>query len=234
MDKRACKLVIEIAQEIKIDCLILMGDFADFYYISSHPKDPGMKGALKEEVDAVNSCLDTFDRLFPDIPKIYNAGNHEFRLDRYIQNRAPEVFGMFDCESLFKIRQRPGWRWIPYGPNQRVKVLNSKLWVRHEPLGSSPKMTASKAMCSLAHGHDHAFSEQHMTALDGSEHVVFGTGWLGDKRKDEVFGYVKNHANWQLGFTIIYVNAENGYFYRSPHHILDDYSCVVNNKLYKG
>jgi hypothetical protein len=233
---RACKLVIEIALAIKIDALYLLGDFADFYYINGHgPKHPGMPGHLKTEVDSVNSGLDTFDRIFPSIPKYYIQGNHENRLERYIQNKAPELFGLIDCQTLFKIQSRPGWRWIPYSPNQRVQILNSKLWARHEPLGASGKATASRALCSLAHGHDHQIHEMHMTGLDGQEHIVFGNGWLGDKRKDEVFGYVKNHHNWQLAFTLVYVDEESGIFYKHTNHILEvgnKLSCVVEGKRF--
>lgn len=208
--------------ELKIDALYLLGDFADFYYISGHgPKHPGMVGHLKEEVDSVLSGLETFDRLFPEIPKYFIQGNHEFRLERYIQNRCPELFGLIDCQTLFKLHDSPGWKWISYGPSQRVSVLNSKLWLRHEPLANSAKATATKALCSMAYGHIHRIEESHIVGLDQTNHVVFSVGWLGDKRKDEVFGYVKGHHQWQLGFGLVYVDDDSGLFYHSKIHILE-------------
>lgn len=235
---RACRLVIQIAQEIGIDALYLEGDFGDFYYINGHgPKHPGMVGHLKTEVESVNAGLDTFDRLFPDIPKYYLQGNHEFRLERYIQNKAPELFGLIDCETLFKMRERPGWRWIPYSPQQRVKVLDSYLSLRHEPPANSAKLAATKALCSVTYGHIHRIEESHVVGLDGTNHVAFSCGWLGDKRKDEVFGYVKGNHQWQLGFALVYVDPETRLFYHQKIHILEiggRLSCVVNGKYYEG
>jgi len=232
---RACKLALTIAMDIGIDELYVMGDLADFYYISGHgPKHPGMGGHLKDEVAAVNSGLDTFDKLFPGIHKYFIQGNHEFRFERYIQNRAPELFGLLDCQSLFNIFKRPGWRWVSYGPNQKQRVLNSHLWLRHEPLGASAKLTATRGLCSMVYGHIHRIEESHIVGLDGTNHVAFSVGWLGDKRKDEVFGYVKGHHQWQLGFGLVYVDDETGCFYHQKVHILDNMTACVNGKLYRG
>jgi UDP-2,3-diacylglucosamine pyrophosphatase LpxH len=223
-----------IAQEIGIDDLVILGDFADFYAVNSHGKDPSIHALLKEEIDSVNSGLDTIDRLFPSIKKTFIEGNHCYRLNRYIQNKAPEIFGLFDCEGLFKMNQRPGWKWVSYGPNQKHRILNSKLFARHEPLGTTSKLSASRSLCSFVHGHIHRIEEAHITGLEGQEHVVFSCGWLGDKRKDKIFGYVKGHHQWQLGFAIVYVEPETGFFYHEKIHILENYTCVVQGKLYKG
>lgn len=234
-NKKACKLALTIAAEIGIDALYVLGDLADFYYISGHgPRHPGMLGHLKDEVDGVNSGLDTFDRFFPSIPKFYIQGNHEFRLERYIQNRAPELFGLIDCQTLFRIFERPGWRWVSYGNNQRIQVLNSHLWLRHEPLGNTARLTATRALSSIAYGHCHRIEESHVVALDGTNHVSFSVGWLGDKRKDEVFGYVSGHHQWQLGFGLVYVDEDTNLFYHHKVHILDNMTAVVNGKLYRG
>lgn len=233
--KRAYALMLKVAKDIGIDEINIIGDYADFYWINGHgAKDPRVVTNLMQEVECVNEGLDELDSLFPYAKKRYIQGNHEYRLERYIQNKAPELFGFISCQSLFKIDQRKNWSWVSYGPNQRSRVLGSKLFIRHEPLGNSAKLTAARALCSIVHGHTHRIEESHIVGLDGTNHVAFCGGWLGDKRKDEIYGYVKGHHQWQLGFVLVWVCEKTGYFYHHKVHILDNMTCVVNGKLYKG
>jgi hypothetical protein len=70
--------------------------------------------------------------------------------------------------------------------------------------------------------------------MDGTQHVAFSVGWLGDKSLDKIFGYVKTHHDWQLGFGLVTVDMVSGYFYHDIVPILDNYTCVVNGKIYRG
>jgi len=233
---KAYNLMLEVASYVKPDEIVLLGDYADFYFASGHgPKHPKFLNTTVEEIESVNEGLDQFDKLFKDARKVYIEGNHEWRLERYIQNKAPELFGYVDCQTLFNIQKRPGWRWVSYGPNQRTQVLGSKLYARHEPFGSSAKATASRALCSLVYGHIHRIESSFIVGLDGAEHVAFSVGWLGDKRKDEIFGYVKGHQQWQLGFGLVWVDQSTGMFYPQSVHIIEKsgkVSCVVNGKRF--
>jgi hypothetical protein len=101
-------------------------------------------------------------------------------------------------------------------------------------LGTNARVTASKALCSVVFGHTHRIEESHIVGLDGRNHVSFSVGWLGDKKKDKIFDYVKNHWQWQLGFGLVYVDTSNGYFYHHKIHILDNYTCVFDGKVFKA
>jgi len=230
--RKAYALMLKVARHVKPKEIIILGDYADFYAVSSYAKDPRLPSMLKEEIDAVNDHLDQLDELFPKAKKVYIEGNHENRLERYLCEKAPALFGYADCRELFKINQRFGWHWQKYGPGQRYRVLNSKLTARHTPLGSTAKASAAKALISHVFGHIHTIEESHIVGLNGDNHVAFSVGWLGDKRKDMVFDYVKNHHQWALGFGLVHVRP-NGNFYREKIHILDDMTCVVNGKLFK-
>jgi len=225
--------MLTVAKDIDVDAIYLLGDYADFYAVNGHgPKHPKLPQMLVDEVNAVNAGLDELDFLFPDAKKTFIQGNHEYRLERYLQNRAPELFGLIDCQTLFKLNSRPGWSWVKYGPNQRTRVLNSKLYARHEPLGNSAKLTASRALCSLVYGHIHRIEESHMVGIDHTNHVSFSVGWLGDRRKDEIYNYIKGTYQWQLGFGLVWVHPKTGYFYHHKIHILDNLTCMVNGKRY--
>lgn len=233
---RATNLMLEAAKYIGIHEIVVLGDLADFYFANSHGKSPQLLNTTAEEIKAVNLFLDVLDQEFPDAKKKYIEGNHEHRLTRFIQTKAPEIFGFVDCRTLFNIDSRPGWSWHSYTPSQRTSVLGSKLFARHEPFGTSAKQCANRALCSLVYGHIHRIEESHIVGLDGTNHVAFSVGWLGDKRKDLIFGYTRGHAQWQMGFGIVYVDSA-GCFYHHKIHILDRnnrLSCVVNGKRFKA
>lgn len=233
-DKKAYKLLHKVMLDLKkqISEIVILGDFADFFSVNSHGTHPQVFNMLIDEVEAVNRELDFFDQNFPSAKKVFVEGNHEYRLERYLLNKAPALFGVTETRNLLNIDKRPNWKFIPYGPNQQHKVLGSKLKARHEPLASNAKSTASKALCSLVYGHIHRIEESHIVGLDSRNHVCFSVGWLGDKAQDKIYGYVKGHHQWQLGFGLVWYDEKNDYFYHQKIHIMDDHTCVVNGKKY--
>lgn len=231
--KKAYSLMLRAAASLPIKAVYLLGDYADFFAVTSHLKDPRLPQMLEKEVDDVNAGLDELSATFKGAKFYYIEGNHEYRLARYLQERAPALFGMVDCPGLFNIAARPKWTWVPYGPNQKMQILNSKLWARHEPLGASAKATATNAGASLVFGHTHRIEEGHKVSISGSNHVAFSVGWLGDKRKDLVFGYVKKHHEWQLGFGLVYVDPLTRYFYHQKIQILDNMTCSIGGRVFK-
>ena len=196
-DRKAYNLMLKAAKDIGVDEIVILGDYADIYALNAHGgKDPTLPTTLIEEIEDVNKGLDELDKLFPKAKKVYIQGNHEFRFERYILDKCPELFGVTEFKNLIKIDQRRNWHYIHYGPNQKYKVGGSYLIARHEPLASSAKATASRALCSLVYGHIHRIEESHLVGLKDDNHVCFSVGWLGDKRNDKVFSYVKGHHQW--------------------------------------
>jgi len=234
---KAYNLMLEVASFIQPKHILILGDYADFYSVSSHSRDPRVFSMLEDELIDVLSGLDELDQLFPSAKKTFLQGNHEYRLERYLMDKAPALFGITSTEHLMDFDKRPNWKFVHYGPNQRVAVAGSKLYARHEPLAPTAKGTSTKALCSLVYGHIHRIEESHIVGLDGTNHVAFSVGWLGDKRKESIFGYVKGHHQWQLGFGLVYVDPSNGLFYHKKVHILEvdgKLSCVVNGKVFKS
>jgi hypothetical protein len=235
-DKRAYRLVKKVMHYYRkvIKEITILGDFGDFYAVTGHGKSADMQHTLLSEVESINKYLDYFEKTFPRAKKVFIEGNHEYRLARYIEKNCPALFGVTDTPYLLKLFERHNFKYIPYGPNQSHQILGSYLVARHEPLASSAKATASKALCSLVYGHIHRIEESHLVGLDGTNHVCFSVGWLGDKRKDKVFNYVKGHHQWQLGFGLVWVDRETNYFYHQKVHILDNYTCVIDGKVFKA
>lgn len=213
--------------------IVILGDFTDFYFVSKHPKDPRVCASLLDEVEETNSVLDWFDQHFPRVLKIYLEGNHEFRLESYLIHQAPALFGVTELRFLLRLNQRPNWRFVPYGPNQAHRVLGSNLVARHTPLASSAKLAAQKAACSLVYGHIHRIEQAHAVGLLGQTLQAFCPGWLGDQRISEVFGYVRDHHQWQLGFALAYMSPLRGsQVFSQIIHIHDDITAQVGTKFY--
>lgn len=233
-DRKAYNLMLKVAKDMAVDEIVILGDYADIYALNAHGgKNPTLPTTLIEEIEDVNNGLDELDKKFPKAKKVFLQGNHEYRFERYIFDKCPELFGVTEFKNLIKIEQRKNWKYIHYSPNQQYKVGGSYLIARHEPLASSAKATASKALCSLVYGHIHRIEESHLVGLKDDNHVCFSVGWLGDKRNDKVFSYVKGHHQWQLGFGLVYTCPKTRYFYHQKIHIMDNYTCVVNGKLYR-
>jgi predicted phosphodiesterase len=91
--KEAIDAAIKYGKKLKPDVVVLLGDIADFYNISRWEKDPKQRD-FKSEIDAVRQFLEWMRGEFRKSRIIYKLGNHENRLDKYIFNKAPELWNV--------------------------------------------------------------------------------------------------------------------------------------------
>jgi predicted phosphodiesterase len=228
-DKRAWKLMLKAAGVINPDAIIIQGDFADFYAVSAHDKDPNRAKNLEFEVDAANSALDELDALGAKL-KLFVAGNHENRLERYLATRAPELFNMVEIPKLFKLKDR-GWKYTPYKSSTEYGKLN----VTHD-CGYSGQNAVQKALDTFQHnvttGHTHRMAYLVQGNARGEAHVSASFGWLGDKDQADYMHKVKANRDWALGFGIGYRTAA-GVVHLQPVPIIN-YQVVVEGQLVKG
>ena len=68
--------MLKVAKDFNPDEVVLLGDFLDFYSVSSHKKDPRLQTMLKFEIEQGNKYLDQLDDLFPNKEKIYIDTKH--------------------------------------------------------------------------------------------------------------------------------------------------------------
>jgi predicted MPP superfamily phosphohydrolase len=232
-DQRAYQLMIKVAKDVQPQEIIIGGDFADFYAINSHGKHPDFQHILLQEITEVRKRLEELRVLFPKAKIVFIEGNHEYRLARYIYNNAKELHGLLDTRSVLCLDQL-GIDLIPYDADQRYQVMGSKLYTRHEPIGGGIHFAAStvdKAGCSMVVFHTHRAQSHRKVFLDGTDHIVACFGWLGDK-SHPVMKYLKNHAQWQLGFGFAHILKDGKFFLDAKDMI--DYTVFHNGKVYKG
>ena len=184
--------------------VVIIGDFADFYSISSHTRNPDRKHQLREEVAAVNRELDVLASVFKG-PVCFIEGNHEDRLRRYLWDRAPEMFGVVDTTSLFKLWER-GWKHVPY--RQSLKI--GKVTYKHDYGGKAGKYAAEQSLegfgGNLVIGHTHRGKVTYLGEgrPDGSPHFCLNVGWLGDLEQMDYVDPDKVRRDWQTGFGLVH------------------------------
>ncbi len=224
--------MLEVASYLGVDEIVLLGDYADFYSVSRHLRDPRLPHMLHEEVESVNQGLDELDHLFPKAKKVFLEGNHEVRLETYLSSQAPALFGLTSCRDLFQIGLRPLWSYLPFGRSQAYRVLNSNLYARHRPLASSPKSALQRGFVSVCYGDIHKIEEAQCVGLDGLTRVAFCPGWLGDQRL-KAFDYMLHPPQWQHGFGLVSVVGSSKEFHHEIVQIKKDYSCVTHGKRFR-
>lgn len=229
-DKRAWSLFLKAGRAFRPKHLISLGDLADFYSVSSHSKDPRRANRLEAEIADVQLALDELSALGA-ANKLFVAGNHEDRLRRYLQDKAPELFGLIDIPQLFRLRER-GWAYVPYKAHGRL----GKLHLTHD-VGNSGRNATFVALDTYQHsvvtGHSHRLQYIVEGNAVGEFKLSAQFGWLGDMAKIEYMYQAKAAKNWALGFGVGYLDPATGIAYLTPIPIVK-YTCVVEGRLYRA
>jgi predicted phosphodiesterase len=91
--REAIEAAVSYGKRLKPDVLLLNGDWADFYNVSRWEKDPKQRD-LRGELDSVKQSLEWLRSQFKHARFIYALGNHEERFDKWIWNKAVELWNV--------------------------------------------------------------------------------------------------------------------------------------------
>lgn len=229
-DKRAWALMLKAARAFKPHTIVTIGDLLDFYSVSSHSKDPDRAMRLHAELEDGNRALDELDALGAK-DKRYVAGNHEDRLHRYLQDKAPELFDTVSVPSLLRLKER-GWSYVPYKADTRL----GKAYFTHD-VGVAGRNSTFKALDTYQHtvvtGHSHRLQYVVEGNAVGEYKLSAQFGWLGDANKVDYMHRVNVNKNWALGFGVGYLDSASGIVYLTPVPIVK-YTCVLEGVLFRG
>lgn len=229
-DQRAWKLMMKAARWFKPNSVVVIGDFADFYSVSSFSKDPTRLSQLDEEIADCNLGLDELDDLGCE-GKIFVAGNHCERLQKYLMDRAPALFSVLKVEKLFKLRER-GWKYVPYKKHLKL----GKLYLTHD-VGSFGRTSVHKALDTYQHsvltGHSHRLAYVVEGNAAGKQMLSAQFGWLGDVEQVDYKHQIRAMRDWALGFGIAYEESSSGLVFVQPVPIVK-YKCVIQGKMFTG
>lgn len=243
-DQRAIDLFLFICKDVGVTHLIINGDFLDFASISSHgPKHPDLQITLEEELYTGRELLETIRKALPNVKIIFNAGNHEWRLDRFIMQHCPSFWNMVKLEEQLNLKRMD----IEYHPyNEKYRIEKTNCFVQHSP----PSYSENAALTSLKKklDQDHIYGCTHRpdwAIRPGSSGEIYQThmlGWFGStgyydaikgisSQERIAYRWTKGHETWACSFALV---TTDGRKHHIQHVLMKDYTCVLGGHYYNG
>jgi len=223
----AFQIAVNACRRFDPDVLVVLGDFADFYCVSSHDKSPLRNNRLSSEVKAVRSALKRLEALKVK-RKVFVMGNHEYRLERYLTTKAPELFDMVETHKLFELEEH-GWEWVPY----RQHIMLGNLAVSHD-FGSAGQAAHRKAAVkfgsSVAMGHTHRMAYVTRADLQGNLITAAMFGWLGDFSSIDYASKASVGTDWVHGFGVGYIHKDQTPIL-TPVPIVNEKYCILEGEV---
>lgn len=229
-DQDAWDLMLEAGKFLSPDAIVVMGDLLDCYTVSRHSKDPSRAGMLDSEVQAARGLLDQLDSLGAK-ERVFIEGNHEYRLVRYIEDKAPELYGLVSVPQLLRLEER-GWEWIAYRDHKKRGTVH----YTHDT-GHAGRYAVYRSLDVYQHSvatvHTHRMALVVEGNAVGEPKVSAQFGWLGDVNRVDYMHRAKAKKDWSLGFGIGYTDNQTGHTWLTPVPIVE-YRCVIEGKLLKA
>lgn len=207
------------------DRVIHLGDHWDCHSVSSYSGAKEREGErIYKDVEAGNHALMIMDQYMTgDEDKYILRGNHEERLDRYVDNH-PEVEGLIG-EHLFMDKQL-GWKVVGYkNGNPGLKVIDGVNYAHYfsnpntgRPIGGTAqyKLAAIGAPYVMGHVQGYDIGTKQFATGRVVRGIVAGSCYLHD---EPYKGMANNHWRGAL----ILNEVENGNFSEMPLTL--DYLC---------
>jgi hypothetical protein len=225
-DQDALALFELFLRKEKPDWLILDGDFQDFWEISNFDLTPRTGKEFVEEIKIGKKILKSFRRILPHARITWIEGNHEFHLRKYLIHKARELYGLpgLSVPELFALKDLD-IKYVPCHPLASKFIDNfiqvGNLYVGHwdrvaKDGGYAAKRLVDSKGVSLLQGHTQRFGAHARTTFDGR--VILGIE--NSSMCSRNVSYVAN-PNWQLGFSVIYLEPNSGRFQWYPVLIID-------------
>lgn len=193
------------------ELIILGGDLAEFYQISSHDKNPARALVLQDEIDfVVNNKLKRIRELCPKAQIDYHWGNHENRLFKYVNGQAPALSSLrcLQFDKLFMLNEleinlvaRENFIFQPKAKQDKenYKVYYDKwMWTHGTDFGKFPaSIELGTYGISGASGHVHRHTFQSRTNIHGYHSwQSLGSSCTKLVGRD----YIPTMINWDQGF----------------------------------
>lgn len=220
-DVEAIKIALNEGKQQGIDTIYLNGDILDFFMLSFHEKNPKNRPSLRNEIDMAREFFAYLRQEFPNVTIYFKPGNHEYRLERYLYLKAPELL---DCEE-FKLEILLGlaeFRIIYI--SKRIKTYFGHLLVEHgDRMKGNGGVNPARSLYMrykrhVLAGHFHRKSEHVEKIYDGSLVTAFSTGCLCELEPE--YFEVNNHSH---GMSIVEMDGDN---FKVRNYLIE------NGKLY--
>lgn len=222
--------MLAVAGDFKPDTVVVIGDFADFYAVSSHSKDPGRRLTFKEEIEYTRKRREELDALEPS-RKLFIEGNHCYRFVRYLMDKAPEMFGVVDTDQLLGLSEN-GWEFTKYRDHTTVGKVHFTHDTGHVGRYMNYRsLDTYQGSVVIGHGHRMAYIVEGNAM--GETKLAAQFGWLGSVDDVDYMHRATALKNWSLGFGLGFHDTQTDHVHFQPVPIIE-YRCVVQGRLWKA
>ena len=232
-DKKAWPLALAIMQDLNLDEIVLGGDIVDYEPVRRYSTHPAKRLDLAKQLKIAVNELTTLRVQFPYVYIQFMEGNHEWRMERYIHEKAPELHGIDALHVPAQLSLSDlDIVWVP----RNTPLHRGKLTIIHGDQISHSSTTPAKSLyskvsCNMLTGHDHKFDRHIQRVFGQTIHGVWINGCLCNLTPDWLM-----FPQWHQGFTVIDV-CDKGYFNVEQVMFLDrgkKLYAVVHGKEYNG
>lgn len=190
-DTDALNVITKLVRNNKFHTIILNGDIIDCTRLSTKFHNPS-KTFFEDELEMARQFISVlkYESRNKNVNIIYNLGNHETRANKYLAEKAPELYNVFvPFEKLLNMDDV-----ILAGGT----VINSNLLVKHGEIvrkdcGQSAMGEMLKEFKSGVSGHTHRLCRVHYR----------GRVWIECGCLCSLNPIYVNNPNWQQGFAIL-------------------------------
>ena len=226
-NEKALEIVFSFIKDFKPHKVFVLGDWIDFYDLSSFDRDPDRKFSLQKELDLGRGYLEELADLTPKATRVFMQGNHEDRLRRWLW-RNPDVSSLrgLDLDELLGLADL-GYESYEY---HQVYNYGTGLLVKHGDLVRKHSAYTAKAELendgiSGISGHTHRLGT-HFKRDHSGQTVWYEAGCLCDLEP-----HYNVRPNWQTGYAYSYKERQGSQFHITLVPIIKN-KAIVNGVLY--
>lgn len=193
---------LELAREFKPDVFVLGGDIYDSECVSKYGPNPHLINDLQGDIETFKGYQDTILGTFPKV--VFLHGNHEDRLQKYLQAKAPAIQRLIKPNALFMgglcssyVKSNSF-----YKPVHDLFLIHGSTALKNH--GTSVREHYTQLGGSVVMGHTHKHSLQVLT-VGGRNIVLVENGHMMDESKAQY-----EHRPWQQSAGLAITVATNG------------------------
>lgn len=200
-DTGAIKVALQEGKAAGVNKVIINGDLLDLGGVGRFTRRPDRR-LIKDELEMGKVFFDKLRKMFPSEEIIYKIGNHDERLNKYIYEKAPELFGIdsLNLSELLNLRQH---NVKMVASSQMIQVGKLNIVHGHEFLGGAGTINVARQMrlksgTNIMFGHFHKTQSDFSNTIEGETHGSWSVGCLCQLRP-AYFTY----NQWNHGYALV-------------------------------
>lgn len=214
-DKNAIQACILHLRKLKVDSIVLNGDTVDAHRLSRWAK---RKEDIEftTELQLARNFIDNLKSTFSKAKIYFKIGNHEDRLERYIQEKADEFAGLITWQGLLELDKKG----VQLVESNQLMFCNG-IWIAHGHElkvngGMNPaNALLNKTFANSCMGHLHRTHQVQRKTLDGT--------WI----RCDVIGTLSKLKRAYMAYS----NSNHGFAYIDEEQTMHNFRIDDNGKV---